>query len=388
MTLNRGSALVSIALALVLAAPAAQAAEHFVAVNTANLAFEPADLTIQVGDTVTWTNDGGFHNVVADDGSFTSGEPSMDMWVYSYTFHEGGTFPYDCEVHVDLGMTGAVTVEGIFADGVDDGNTDEWSSTIGFRSTCVCYFSSDCAGATFCDYGPGGFSTEDICTWVDGKPEGNPGTACDLPHIGAWGGPICDGLCAAAERGSQIGLEDPELVAQGARLWAEALLQPAEAGGGPPDQALVDQALAIEFQSPAINMNLGRQINDVLILAGSPGFYEHFCHYEQHPDEPETDLWVDLSQDACRAAAARLAVEAVLAELAEPGSGASFVDQIAEACEDSRHLFGARCPVGPDTMECVKQRLRETAVFLTTPSDQGAAAEAGALLGPSLPWAR
>ena len=91
------------------------------------------------------------------------------------------------------------------------------------------------------------------------------------------------------------------------QLWAGALLRPAEAGGGPPDPELVETVLALDFASPAVAMNPGRQVNDLFILAGSPGFYDHFCHYEQHPDEPDPALWVDLSDDPCRAAAACVA---------------------------------------------------------------------------------
>ena len=45
-------------------------------VDVVNFAFQPDPLTIRVGDTVTWVRQAGFHNVVADDGSFTSGRPA------------------------------------------------------------------------------------------------------------------------------------------------------------------------------------------------------------------------------------------------------------------------------------------------------------------------
>ncbi len=359
-----------LAVVLLLTPAIAGAAEHFVAIDSATLSFEPAELTIQVGDTVTWTNDGGLHNVVADDDSFTSGPPSDDLWVFSHTFHHGGAFPYSCEVHVAQGMVGTVTVEGILADDFEGGDTAVWSDILGGRETCTCYFSSDCAGSTFCDYGPGGFGTEDICTWVDGKPNGNPGTACDLPHVGPWGGPICDGICTSAEAGSQIGWEPSDLIELGVYLWAEALLQPAEAGGGVPDPALVEEVMGLDFESPEIAINLGRQVNDVLILSGSPAFYEHFCHHEQHPNEPDPALWVDLSEDSCRAGAARLAVDALLAELDEPGSGAGFVDQIPKLCDDWQQLFSSPCAAGAKSLACVRQRIAEAAVFLATPQDR------------------
>ena len=35
-------------------------------VNSGNFYYSPSNLTINVGDTVTWINDGGFHNVNFD----------------------------------------------------------------------------------------------------------------------------------------------------------------------------------------------------------------------------------------------------------------------------------------------------------------------------------
>ena len=70
--------------------------------------FEPSELTIQPGETVTWTNNGNHpHTVTADDGSFDSGtlQPGES---YSHTFPQAGTFSYFCEIHPF--MTGSVTV--------------------------------------------------------------------------------------------------------------------------------------------------------------------------------------------------------------------------------------------------------------------------------------
>ncbi len=358
---------ISTLLLLAFATAAAQAAEHFVNIDSKSLSFEPAELTIQVGDVVTWTNDGGLHNVVADDESFTSGPPSQDLWVYSHTFNAGGIFGYHCSVHAGQGMTGTVTVEGIFGDGLESGDDSVWATSTGLRGDCSCYFSSDCAGGTFCDYGPGGFPEQDICTWVDNKPDGVPGVGCDIPHVGPWGGEICDGLCVASGFGSQIGWENDQTIQLGVHLWADALLLPAEAGGGPPDPTLVEAVMELDFASPNVAMNLGRQVNDLLILAGSPGFYEHFCHYEQHPDEPNPDIWVDLSNDACRAGAARLAVDALLAELVEAGSGADFIDRIPKLCGDDWRLFSSPCADSPEVLACVQQRIEDAAVFISTP---------------------
>jgi len=76
--------------------------------------FTPDPVTVDVGDTVTWNNAFGFHNVVFDDGSFTAPtQPSFDPWSVSRTFATPGTFRYYCQVHGGpngLGMSGTVTV--------------------------------------------------------------------------------------------------------------------------------------------------------------------------------------------------------------------------------------------------------------------------------------
>jgi plastocyanin len=84
--------------------------------------FNPSALTIQAGDTVTFTNVGGLHNVAANDGSFRcangcdgqggNGDPSNANWSTTITFDHAGSFGYHCEVHASLGMTGNITVEG------------------------------------------------------------------------------------------------------------------------------------------------------------------------------------------------------------------------------------------------------------------------------------
>ena len=72
--------------------------------------FTDANITISVGDTVIWRNDEGFHNVEADDGSFSSGDHAQAPWTFKHVFTAKGVNPYFCIVHVGLGMTGVVTV--------------------------------------------------------------------------------------------------------------------------------------------------------------------------------------------------------------------------------------------------------------------------------------
>ena len=70
--------------------------------------FLPEDLTINVGDTVTWTNDDdSSHTVTAEDGQFHS-ENMEEEATWSYTFTETGTYDYGCNYHG--GMEGSVSV--------------------------------------------------------------------------------------------------------------------------------------------------------------------------------------------------------------------------------------------------------------------------------------
>ncbi|MGH9458377.1 MAG: plastocyanin/azurin family copper-binding protein [Thermoanaerobaculia bacterium] len=93
---------------------AAAGANH--AVQVSDSSFSPMTLTIQVGDTVTWSNSGILpHNVRADDGSFRSGTPSAADWTFTRTFNDPGMIRYYCEAHGapgGIGMAGSITVEG------------------------------------------------------------------------------------------------------------------------------------------------------------------------------------------------------------------------------------------------------------------------------------
>lgn len=81
--------------------------------------FTPADITIQVDESVRWINTGGFHNVNGSTTTypdnpegFTSGAASGAAWVFDHTFTIPGVYDYQCDPHVGFGMVGTVTVEG------------------------------------------------------------------------------------------------------------------------------------------------------------------------------------------------------------------------------------------------------------------------------------
>jgi plastocyanin len=61
--------------------------------------FSPASITIHVGDTITWTNNGPSpHTATANDGSFDTGTLNKGQSA-SHTFTQAGTFAYICKIH-------------------------------------------------------------------------------------------------------------------------------------------------------------------------------------------------------------------------------------------------------------------------------------------------
>jgi len=84
--------------------------------NGGALGFGPAAVQVSPGTTVVWewTGEGGGHNVVAEDGTFSSGEEFVSEagYTYEYTFESEGTYRYICVPHEQLGMKGAVVVGG------------------------------------------------------------------------------------------------------------------------------------------------------------------------------------------------------------------------------------------------------------------------------------
>ncbi len=104
------------AVVLLLAGGIAQAASVSIGDNF----YSPETVTIAVGETVTWTNDGQApHTVTADNGSFDSSPNCPDSIetcmqtgdTFSHTFDSAGTFSYFCKVH-GQSMSGTVVVQG------------------------------------------------------------------------------------------------------------------------------------------------------------------------------------------------------------------------------------------------------------------------------------
>ena len=103
------AAVVALATLTLVAAGGARAGTSHT-IDIANFAFSPQNLSIQVGDTVTWTNlDAVQHTATSTSGAFDSG-PLDQNETYSITFTQAGTYDYLCTPHPS--MTGQIVVQG------------------------------------------------------------------------------------------------------------------------------------------------------------------------------------------------------------------------------------------------------------------------------------
>lgn len=102
LVLGAGTQLIGFAIAQ-------KAASHTHAVVIHNFAFQPAELTVNVGDTVVWKNtDVVSHTVTSADGSFDSGEIKPGK-SWRLVAKKAGVFAYACSPHPN--MRGALTVK-------------------------------------------------------------------------------------------------------------------------------------------------------------------------------------------------------------------------------------------------------------------------------------
>ena len=98
----------------------ANATTHYV--DAYNYAYSPSSLTINQGDTVTWINTAGFHDVNGDINSLTGTSFNNPVSFYlspvtspdtigSYVFQVPGVYDYDCSIgNHTSGMVASVTV--------------------------------------------------------------------------------------------------------------------------------------------------------------------------------------------------------------------------------------------------------------------------------------
>jgi plastocyanin len=84
-----------------------QAADHDVAIS--GFSFSPRTITVNVGDTVTWTNSDAQAHTATSGSAWSTGDIGNGGSA-SITFRTAGTFAYICAIHPQ--MTGTVVVQG------------------------------------------------------------------------------------------------------------------------------------------------------------------------------------------------------------------------------------------------------------------------------------
>jgi plastocyanin len=101
-------------LLLLLMGTAGQAATTMV--NVEDFEFDPASITVNVGDTVLWLWNNGFHTTTST--TIPSGATSWNQPIdqshlmFSYVPAVAGSYDYICIYHSSMGMTGHITVAG------------------------------------------------------------------------------------------------------------------------------------------------------------------------------------------------------------------------------------------------------------------------------------
>jgi plastocyanin len=155
-------------------APRATAAAD-TGVTISDFQFAPASVTVDVGDTVTWTNDGPTpHSATADDRSFDTGILDAGQ-SRSETFDQAGTFAYFCTPHPN--MRGTVTVRAASTGGSGSGRA---GGTTGGESGTTGGESGTTGGAD-------GASGTDSGTAADSSGTGLPATGLDAGGLALLG---------------------------------------------------------------------------------------------------------------------------------------------------------------------------------------------------------
>ena len=186
-------------------------------INAGSYYYNPAMLTIDVGDSVIWINDGGFHDVNGNISSVTgqsynnpvsfnsSATNAVGAVIFSYQFTVPGVYTYDCSIgsHAANGMVGIVNVlsnsqmvgtwklspsQGALAVGPSQGSGGWWTSSMADATTRACLFDDSIkfdANGTMNHYMDGSTWLE---TWqgVTAEQCGSPLAPHDGSNAAAW----------------------------------------------------------------------------------------------------------------------------------------------------------------------------------------------------------
>lgn len=161
--IHKSELAVCLAVAALFAGPAvSELPAAIYTVEVTGRTFIPADLTIDVGDTVHWVWGVGIHNVESGvggthDGNFRSGDPVGGI-TYDLVFDQdfldarpmsGNVYPYYCAVHVALGMVGSITVQAASACATCGGDLsgDLTVNAVDIQAFLSCYLTGDPAAA-------------------------------------------------------------------------------------------------------------------------------------------------------------------------------------------------------------------------------------------------
>ena len=104
----RGLGRLAIAAAITLFLGSAHAYAEDTNITIDNFTFTPAELTVKVGTTVTWTNHDDIPHTIVSAGKFRSKALDTDN-SFSFTFTAAGGYKYFCSLHPH--MTGTIKVE-------------------------------------------------------------------------------------------------------------------------------------------------------------------------------------------------------------------------------------------------------------------------------------
>jgi plastocyanin len=104
----RGLGRLAIAAAIGLFLGSAPAYAEDTNITIDNFTFAPAELTVKVGTTVTWTNHDDIPHTIVSAGKFRSKALDTDN-SFSFTFTAAGDYKYFCSLHPH--MTGTIKVE-------------------------------------------------------------------------------------------------------------------------------------------------------------------------------------------------------------------------------------------------------------------------------------
>jgi LPXTG-motif cell wall-anchored protein len=104
-------------------------------VSIQNFAFAPSSITVNAGDTVSWTNhDGVKHSSTADDGSWDTGLLARGQ-SGSHTFTQAGTYTYHCVPHPNMTATVVVRAASDTASGAGTSGSGSGTGSSGSTSS-------------------------------------------------------------------------------------------------------------------------------------------------------------------------------------------------------------------------------------------------------------